>query len=123
MAQEEVEEIRKNYPMTGKMYKTLGQCGYSKEELAEYLRYDMKDDEIATGLRDAKRAGVAEGIAAGELNTKRETAISLLSKGMSVEDIADVTGLPLLRRDPTPNTRLIVLAQDATFAQRRHHKS
>jgi DNA-binding NarL/FixJ family response regulator len=45
----------------------------------------MKDDEIATGLRDAEQKG--------ELNAKRETAINLLSKGMAPEDIAEVTGL------------------------------
>ncbi|MDR1391377.1 MAG: hypothetical protein LBI95_03365 [Holosporales bacterium] len=48
----------------------------------------QKDAEI-TRLKDAK----AEGKAEGEIRKARETATKMLSRGMSIEDISDLTGL------------------------------
>jgi predicted transposase/invertase (TIGR01784 family) len=85
----ELEEISKNSPMIREAYGALAQYAFTPEELLEYERYDMQKDAEETRLKDAK----AEGLAEGELKKARETAINLLSMGLSLEQIAKATGL------------------------------
>ncbi|MDR3224491.1 MAG: hypothetical protein LBT03_02895, partial [Holosporales bacterium] len=56
----------------------------------EKAAYDYGND-----VSVAKREGREEGEAIGELKKARETAARMLSKGMLVEDISDITGLSM----------------------------
>ncbi|MDR0744738.1 MAG: DUF2802 domain-containing protein, partial [Holosporales bacterium] len=60
-----------------------------KIEDAKYNYYS----ELATAKDEGKAEGREEGREEGEAKAKRETAIKLLSRGMSIEDIIDITGL------------------------------
>jgi predicted transposase/invertase (TIGR01784 family) len=99
MEPNEIDMIRKEYPIVGKAYKALDQYGYSKEELDEYIRYDMKDDEIATRISDAGKLGEAkgkaEGLIEGELKKAQEAAISMLKDGLSIATISKYTRLSI----------------------------
>lgn len=46
-------------------------------------------------LLDERREGIAEGIAKGKANEKLATAKHLFSMGLSVQDIAKATSLPI----------------------------
>jgi predicted transposase/invertase (TIGR01784 family) len=89
----ELEEISKNSPMIREAYGALAEYAFTTEELLEYERYDMQKDAETTRLKDAKAEGKAEGLAEGLAEGKRETATKMLSRGMSIEDISDLTGL------------------------------
>jgi predicted transposase/invertase (TIGR01784 family) len=101
----ELEDISKSYKVLKKAYDALSTAAYTKEELLDYDRYGMKEDEINTRVAEGKAEGLAEGLAEGEAKgvTKgkaegeakkaRETALNLLSMGLSVEQIAKATGL------------------------------
>ncbi|MDR3031362.1 MAG: hypothetical protein LBU35_03190 [Holosporales bacterium] len=61
----------------GSTYTALAEYVYAPEELLDYERYEMKADEIATSVRDAKEEGRE-----GELKKVRETATSMLEDGI-----------------------------------------
>jgi predicted transposase/invertase (TIGR01784 family) len=91
----ELEEISKNSPMIREAYGALAEYAFTPEELREYERYDMQQDAEKTRLKDAKAEGLAEGLAEGETRKAKETAINLLSMGLSLEQIAKATGLSM----------------------------
>jgi predicted transposase/invertase (TIGR01784 family) len=108
---QEMEELERNDKAFWKAYTALAEFNYTPDELLEYERYDMKEDEISTRMSDAEKLGEARGLIEGELkgkvegkaegkaegliDGKRETAINLLSMGLSVEQIAKATGLSI----------------------------
>jgi hypothetical protein len=51
------------------------------------MGYDMKVDEIATGIADA--------LAEGEAKKAKEVAVRMLLKGIPIENISDITGLSI----------------------------
>ena len=51
------------------------------------------NNAINTAKKEAKAEGLVEGEAIGAQKTARENARKMKSKGFSVEDIAEVTGL------------------------------
>jgi predicted transposase/invertase (TIGR01784 family) len=81
----ELEEIGKNSPMIREAYGALAEYAFTPEELLEYERYDMQQDAENTRLKDAEGRG--------GLKKAKETATKMLSRGMSIEDISDLTGL------------------------------
>jgi predicted transposase/invertase (TIGR01784 family) len=85
----EVERMISGYPAMREAFDTMAEGAFTTDELLEYDRYEMKADEIATGLSDAKREGLAE----GELKKARETAISMLEDGIPTNVISKYTGL------------------------------
>jgi predicted transposase/invertase (TIGR01784 family) len=89
----ELEEISKNSPMIKEAYGALAEYAFTPEELREYERYDMQKDAEKTRLKDAKAEGIAEGKIEGKAEAKRETAVNLLSMGLSPEQISQATGL------------------------------
>ncbi|MDR0556085.1 MAG: Rpn family recombination-promoting nuclease/putative transposase [Holosporaceae bacterium] len=91
----ELEEISKNSPIIREAYGALAKYAFTPEELLEYERYDMQKDAENTRLKDAKAEGKAEGLAEGETRKAKETAINLLSMGLSIQQIAKATGLSL----------------------------
>jgi predicted transposase/invertase (TIGR01784 family) len=96
---DELEEIAKNSPIIREAYGALAEYAFTPEELLEDERYDMQKDAEETRLKDAKAEGKIEGIAIGEERGRtekaRETALSMLSDGMSIETISKYTGLSL----------------------------
>jgi predicted transposase/invertase (TIGR01784 family) len=90
-----LEEITKNSPIIREAYGALAEYAFTPEELLEYERYDMQKDAENTRLQDAKTEGRIEGLAEGEARKARETAINLLSMGLTHEQIARATGLSL----------------------------
>ncbi|MDR0677820.1 MAG: Rpn family recombination-promoting nuclease/putative transposase [Holosporaceae bacterium] len=101
LSQYEAKEIEKNDQQFWKVYTALAEYNYSPEELLDYERYEMKQDEIDTIKCDAQKKGKAEGIAIGEergkvegaLKAKTETALNALAMGLSIEQISKLTGL------------------------------
>jgi predicted transposase/invertase (TIGR01784 family) len=66
---------------------------YTKEQL---FTYDLVCDAIMTErsvLSDAKNAGIKEGIDKGIKEGVKKVAINLLQKGMTLEEIQELTGL------------------------------
>ena len=59
--------------------------------IAEY----SYETDIKVQRREAYREGLAEGIEQGIEQTKIETAKKLFSMGLSLEQVAEGTGLPL----------------------------
>ena len=84
---EELNEILAQGTIFGEAYKVLERAGYSPEQLLEYTRYDLKEEEIETRIYDA--------MAEGAHNKAIETARSLLSMGLTVEQIAQATKLSI----------------------------
>ncbi|MDR2646148.1 MAG: hypothetical protein LBC04_03185, partial [Holosporaceae bacterium] len=66
---------------------------YTPEELLDYERYAMKQDEIATSISDAKKEGEERGKAEGKLEKAREIAVNLLRNNVDVNIIAASSGL------------------------------
>jgi predicted transposase/invertase (TIGR01784 family) len=81
----ELELLEKEGDFFRKAYNAIAEYNYTPEELLEYERYGMKEDEVNTRISDAK--------AEGELKKAREAALSMLSDGLSVGTINKYTGL------------------------------
>jgi predicted transposase/invertase (TIGR01784 family) len=58
---EELIKIIHSYPPIERAYLALDRCNYTPEEMLEYDRYAMRDNEISTSITDAKAEGKAEG--------------------------------------------------------------
>ena len=97
----ELKEIGDESPAILDAYKALAEYAFSHEELLEYERYGMKQDEIETSISDARAEGLAEGLAEGkaeglaegELKKARETAIKMLENELPLDLISKCTGL------------------------------
>ncbi len=69
------------------------EAGYSPGELDAYDRYWDAVSTEKTLIRGKFEEGRQEGLGEGELNTQRAIARKLLAKGMTLEEIAAITGL------------------------------
>jgi predicted transposase/invertase (TIGR01784 family) len=100
---QELERLRKSDGIIGEAYNALSQSAFTPEELMEYERYAMKENEIETRLSDAKKIGeaigeekgLAKGKAEGLIEGKKETALKMLKKNYDIADISELTGLPI----------------------------
>ena len=113
---ERLKEILKEKSAVGDAYKALERSGYTAEQLLEYDRYRLKEEEIAARLSDAEERGAVRERKKAEKEKKQlvdkakaekeqliekakaekiESARKMLSKGLSIEDISDFTDLPL----------------------------
>jgi len=98
---EEAEKIHQENPAIGHAYDVLRRYNYTTEELTEYDRYDLKADEIATSIPDAREAGKkegkAEGLAEGREQGRDEAQRSIIygmyDTGLGTSVIAQITGL------------------------------
>ena len=61
--------------------------------LVNTIERDARNDGWKAGLLQGKSLGLAEGEARGSRQAKLETAKNLLQLGLSVENIAQATGL------------------------------
>jgi predicted transposase/invertase (TIGR01784 family) len=86
-----------------KAYTALAEYNYTPEELMDYERYDMKQDEIAASLSDAEKRGEARGEARGEIKKAKETAQKMLRKGVDPADISEFTGLSVVEIESLRN--------------------
>jgi predicted transposase/invertase (TIGR01784 family) len=89
----EIDEIRNNDRIMGEAYTALAEFNYSKEQLLEYEKYGMKEDEINTRIAESKAEGLAKGKAEGLAEGKRETAVKMLSDGVPAAAVSKYTGL------------------------------
>ena len=80
-----------------KLFEQAEIARFSPEERRGYedsvKAYRDINNAINTAKKEAKAEGLVEGEAIGAQKTARENARKMKSKGFSVEDIAEVTGL------------------------------
>jgi predicted transposase/invertase (TIGR01784 family) len=88
---DDLQALEKSDNLFWKAYTALAEYNYTPEELLEYERYEMKQDEIRTGLADARNEGKAE----GKLKGKQETALAMLAEKLPLEIISKCTGLSI----------------------------
>ncbi len=106
MDQEPLPEIIGGY---GAMVEAAKIAGFNKEKKLKYVtnmdkehlerairhqnRIEGREEGREEGRKEGREEGRAEGRAEGREEVKRETAKKLITKGMSIDDIAEVTGL------------------------------
>lgn len=66
---------------------------YDEHINAVMIKNDVMANTRAEGLAEGRALGFAEGRAEGKLEGKSEIVLRMLSKGMDIEDIQDMTGL------------------------------
>jgi predicted transposase/invertase (TIGR01784 family) len=90
-------------PEVDEAMQELTYLSQDEEFRAEYeARQRLINDERAAlviaeeqGMKKGEEKGKAEGLAEGETRKAKETATKMLSRGISIEDISDMTGLSL----------------------------
>ena len=99
---EELDKVFAQGTVFGEAYKVLEKSAYTPDQLLEYTRYELKEEEIETRIYDAKVEGIKEGERIGiekaeakAYQEKIESARKMLRKGVVVSDVADFTGLSL----------------------------
>ncbi len=94
---EQFEKILREDSIFSVAYNALVNAAYTEAQLQEYLRYDQKQAEIRIQKAEeralGRAEGLAEGLAEGEKRKSEEVARKALCRGMTVEDVADLTGL------------------------------
>lgn len=98
---EQFEKILREDSIFSVAYNALVNAAYTEAQLQEYLRYDQKQAEIriqkaeerALGRAEGLVEGRAEGLAEGERRKAENVARKALCRGMTVLDVADLTGL------------------------------
>lgn len=96
-----LEEILKGGTIFGEAYKVLEMSAYTPNQLLEYERYEMKEDEIQTRLNDVKEKAKKEGIAIGKAEgleegieqKTREAALNMKADGLPNLTIAKYLGI------------------------------
>lgn len=81
--------------------KTLQEMHWSKGEMEEYFRYEIKEMDTQASLEQAEQDGLKKGLKQGltqgreegEIHAKKEMAKKLLDSGMSIDDLMGLTGL------------------------------
>ena len=61
---------------------------YDKEEEERKLRKAEYEAGVAAGMKDGMKAGVADGISKGKILAKKDAASSLITLGLTVEQIS-----------------------------------
>jgi predicted transposase/invertase (TIGR01784 family) len=92
MSPDELDALEKSDKPFWKAYTALAEYNFTPEELLEYERYEMKQDEIATGLSDAEARGKVIGKQEGRRERDREIALGALQIGLPLEQISLLTG-------------------------------
>ena len=68
---------------------------FTPQEMREYETSKMAYRDIKNSVDTAKREGIAEGMEKGKHEANTETAQRLLAMGLSAEQVAKATQLPL----------------------------
>ena len=97
-----LEEILAQGTIFGEAYKVLERSAYSPEQLLEYTRYDLKEEEIETRISDATVAGITIGRAEErakaekeKLAEKIEMVKKMISDGLPTEVVSKYSGLSI----------------------------
>ena len=106
------EQILEENNVFTQAYQALSQAAYTPEQFLTYLGYEQKEAEILiqndearekgrvvgikVGLAEGLAQGREEGLAEGAATEKRQLAMKLLQRGMSLEDVVEITGLSAL---------------------------
>ena len=90
---EKLDKILAQGTIFGEAYKILERSAYSETQLLEYVRYELKDEEVANRITDARIEGEKIGIEKGEKQAKIETAKKMLNDGMTIEIVSKYSGL------------------------------
>ena len=67
----------------------------SKEELAAYYRHLDNIVILRDNINTERAEGRAEGLEEGRLEERKQNALRMKSKGFSISDIAEITGLSM----------------------------
>jgi predicted transposase/invertase (TIGR01784 family) len=86
---DEMQTLEERDARFWRAYTALAEYNYTPEQLLEYERYAMKQDEIETSISDAEKKGEAR----GEAKRDREIALKMLSMGLRIEQISEATKL------------------------------
>ncbi|MDR2909759.1 MAG: Rpn family recombination-promoting nuclease/putative transposase [Bacteroidales bacterium] len=68
-------------------------AAYTKEQLFTYDKWKIDIMTEKSALSDARGEGLKEGLKEGKREEKTEIALNMLRKGISVDDISEMTGL------------------------------
>ena len=97
-----LSEILSQGTIFGEAYKVLEKSAYTETQVLEYTRYELKEEEIDTRIYDAKIEGEKIGIEKGRAEErakaeaeKKESARKALAIGLTVEQVASITGLSI----------------------------
>ncbi|GHT26762.1 hypothetical protein FACS18942_04820 [Planctomycetales bacterium] len=80
-------------PVTGRAYEKYKQFNQDEKMRALDNAHQQYLHDYATDVGTAHRKGKAEGLAEGEAKGKAEIALAMKSKGFTLSDIANITGL------------------------------
>ena len=86
----ERQQYEEEWKNANDYYNTLD---YAKKEAQAEGRAIGLAEGLAEGRAEGRAEGIAEGRAEGERNALRKTAKGMKQKGLSVQDISDITGL------------------------------
>lgn len=93
--EEILEVLKMSNPAIDRAEKILEWLSADEETLVTYRLREQSLHEQASMIADAKEEGIKEGIKEGEKKGKIETAKAALMKGVEIDFIAQITGLPL----------------------------
>jgi predicted transposase/invertase (TIGR01784 family) len=99
--EEEYTMLAEKRPVFKKVVAVVKKLSADEEARMEYDKHELWRMDYAATMRNAARKGMARGLAEGmekgmekgEAKSKSETARKMKSKGFSIADIADITGL------------------------------
>ncbi|MDR2399628.1 MAG: Rpn family recombination-promoting nuclease/putative transposase, partial [Endomicrobium sp.] len=87
------EEFVKRVPEVEEALEELKVLSLNDEFRANYNAHIKAQNDQRSREANAKEEGIAKGIAIGKKEGKKEIVFKLLKKGMSLEDIAEITGI------------------------------
>ena len=97
-SEEDYTMLAEKKPIFKKVVAVVKKLSADEEARMEYDKHELWRMDYAATMRNATRKGMARGIEKGmekgRAEGKIETARTMKSKGFSIADIADITGLP-----------------------------
>ena len=93
--EEILEVLKMSNPAIDRAEKILEWLSADEETLVTYRLREQSLHEQASMIADAREEGIKEGIKEGEIKGKIVTAKAALMKGIEINLVAEITGLPL----------------------------
>lgn len=105
------KEVVRNSGDLEKFEKNIAEVNMSLEDMKLKQRNEGREEGVQEGLQKGRKEGLQEGRKEGLQEGKKENAQKMLSKGYSVQDISEITGLhhidiELLRDKILPDSAL-----------------
>ena len=92
---EDLKKLIGNDEILERVYHELNRFHWTPQELQDYERAEKAKNDYISSLMQSHIEGKAEGLVEGEAKKAREMAKKLIKRGLSIEDIAEDTGLNL----------------------------